>query len=90
MDDLRRLARFFRPYKWSLIIGIACIVAGVVFNVMVPQIVGEALDANWNEVNWSKLTISALKVLGATAMSGLFLFLQRRIIIGMSRNIEYD
>jgi ATP-binding cassette, subfamily B, multidrug efflux pump len=90
MDDLRRLARFFRPYKWSLVIGIACIVAGVVFNVMVPQIVGEALDANWKEVNWSKLTISALKVLGATAMSGLFLFLQRRIIIGMSRNIEYD
>ena len=23
-------------------------------------------------------------------MSGLFLFLQRRILIGMSRNIEYD
>ena len=90
MDDLRRLARFFRPYKWSLIIGIACIVAGVIFNVMVPQILGKALDANWKEVSWSKLTISALKVLGATAMSGLFLFLQRRIIIGMSRNIEYD
>lgn len=90
MDDLRILARFFRPYKWSLIVGIACIVAGVVFNVAVPQIVGEALDENWNEVTWSKLTISALKVLGATAMSGLFLFLQRRIIIGMSRNIEYD
>jgi ATP-binding cassette subfamily B protein len=90
MDDLRRLARFFRPYKWSLILGIACIVAGVIFNVAVPQIVGEAIDANWKEVSWSKLTISALKVLGATAMSGLFLFLQRRIIIGMSRNIEYD
>jgi len=90
MDDLRRLTRFFRPYKWSLIIGIACIVAGVIFNVAVPQIVGEAIDANWNEITWSKLTISALKVLGATAMSGLFLFLQRRIIIGMSRNIEYD
>jgi len=90
MDDLRRLARFFRPYKWSLIIGIACIVAGVVFNVAVPQIVGNAIDANWNEITWAKLTIAALKVLGATAMSGLFLFLQRRILIGMSRNIEYD
>ena len=56
----------------------------------VPQIVGEALDANWNQVTWSKLNIAALKVLGASAMSGLFLFLQRRILIGMSRNIEYD
>ena len=90
MDDLRRLARFFRPYKWSLIIGVACIVAGVVFNVAIPQIVGNAIDANWNEITWSKLNIAALKVLGASAMSGLFLFLQRRIIIGMSRNIEYD
>ncbi|HEX6187593.1 MAG TPA: ABC transporter ATP-binding protein [Pyrinomonadaceae bacterium] len=90
MDDLRRLARFFRPYKWSLIIGIACIVAGVVFNVWIPQIVGEAFDANWKQVTWSKLNIAALKVLGASLMSGLFLFLQRRIIIGMSRNIEYD
>jgi len=26
----------------------------------------------------------------ASALSGLFLFLQRRILIGMSRNIEYD
>lgn len=90
MSDLRTLIRYFRPYKASLIIGIACIVAGVIFNVTIPVIVGNAIDANWNEVTWSKLTIAALKVLGASVMSGLFLFLQRRIIIGMSRNIEYD
>src|SRR5204862_2386753 len=29
-------------------------------------------------------------VLGASAMSGVFLFLQRRILIGMSRHVEYD
>src|SRR5688500_17850877 len=90
MDDIRRLARFFRPYKWSLIFGIASIVAGVIFNVAIPRIVGQALDENWNQVTWSKLNIAALKVLGASALSGLFLFLQRRILIGMSRNIEYD
>jgi ATP-binding cassette subfamily B protein len=90
MNDLRKLARYFRPYKASLIVGIACIVAGVIFHVTIPIIVGNAIDANWNEVTWAKLNIAALKVLGASAMSGLFLFLQRRIIIGMSRNIEYD
>lgn len=90
MDDIRKLAHFFRPYKWSLIFGIACIVAGVIFNVMVPRIFGEALDDLRSGVTWSKLNMAALKVLGASAMSGLFLFLQRRIIIGMSRNIEYD
>ena len=90
MDDLRQLARYFRPYKTSLAIGIACILAGVIFNVTIPLIVGKAIDANWNQVNWSKLIMAALKVLGASAMSGLFLFLQRRILIGMSRHVEYD
>jgi ATP-binding cassette subfamily B protein len=90
MSELRKLLRYFRPYKVSLIVGTACIVAGVIFNVTVPMIVGNVFDANWNQVTWSNLTIAALKVLGATAISGLFLFLQRRIIIGMSRNIEYD
>src|SRR5687767_10898403 len=90
MDDIRRLARFFRPYKWSLLFGIASIIAGVIFNVAIPQIVGQALDENWNQVNWSKLNMAALKVLVASALSGLFLFLQRRILIGISRNVEYD
>jgi ATP-binding cassette subfamily B protein len=90
MDDLRKLARFFRPYKTQLVIGIACIAAGVLFNVTIPQIVGHAIDADWQQVTWSKLTIAALKVLGASLMSGLFLFLQRRLIIGVSRHVEYD
>src|ERR1043165_1598154 len=90
MDDLRKLATFFRPYKTQLVIGIACIVAGVLFNVTIPQIVGHAIDANWQHVTWSKLTLAALKVLGASVMSGVFLFLQRRLIIGVSRHIEYD
>jgi len=90
MGDLRKLLQYFRPYKGSLIIGIACIVAGVVFNVSIPLIVGNAIDANWAQISWQKLTVASLKVLGASALSGLFLFLQRRILIGMSRHIEYD
>ena len=90
MNDLRKLFKFFKPYKASLIVGIACIMAGVIFNVTIPLIVGRAIDANWQQVTWSKLTIAAVKVLGASAMSGCFLFLQRRILIGMSRHVEYD
>ena len=90
MEELRKLARYFRPYKVQLAVGISCILLGVIFNVMVPLIVGEVIDTKWTEVTWSKLTIAALKVLGASALSGLFLFLQRRILIGMSRHVEYD
>ncbi|HEU5235544.1 MAG TPA: ABC transporter ATP-binding protein, partial [Pyrinomonadaceae bacterium] len=89
MNDLRKLLQFFRPYKVSLIVGIACIMAGVVFNVSIPLIVGNVFDG-WKQVTWFKLTIAALEVVGASLASGLFLFLQRRILIGMSRHIEYD
>ena len=90
MNDLRKLVRYFRPYRVPLIVGVACILAGVLFNVSIPLVVGSAIDAKWSDVTWAKLTIAAMKVLGLSAMSGLFLFLQRRILIGMSRNIEYD
>src|SRR5690349_19299144 len=90
MDDLRKFARYFRKYKLQLTIGIACILAGVVAGLFIPLIVGQAIDANWTEISWTKLTISAGKVLAASLVSGTFLFLQRRILIGMSRNIEYD
>ena len=90
MDDLRKFWRYFRPYKTSLILGVACILASVVANLYIPQIVGQAIDVNWNRVTWSGLTVSALMVLGASIVSGIFLFLQRRILIGISRKIEYD
>ena len=90
MNDLRKLLRYFRPYRVSLIVGIACIMAYVIFNLSVPLIVGNTIDANWQEINWTKLTIAALKVFGVSLVGGLFLFLQRRILIGMSRHIEYD
>lgn len=90
MEDLRKFARYFRPYKASLIVGIASIFAYVVFNLTVPLIVGQAIDENWTEISWSRLTVSALKVFGASVMGGAFLFLQRRLLIGMSRNVEYD
>jgi ATP-binding cassette subfamily B multidrug efflux pump len=90
MDDLKNFARYFRPYKLSLIVGISCILCSVLFSVYVPLIIGQAIDANWRYVSISRLTISALKVLAVSILSGVFLFLQRRILIGMSRHVEYD
>jgi len=90
VEDLRKFALYFRNYKLQLTLGILCILGSVTVGLFIPFIVGKAVDANWTEITWSKLTISAAKVLGASLISGLFLFLQRRILIDMSRNIEYD
>ncbi|HEV2835133.1 MAG TPA: ABC transporter transmembrane domain-containing protein, partial [Pyrinomonadaceae bacterium] len=90
MDDLRKFARYFSRYKLQLTIGIACIIASVVAGLFIPLIVGQAVDENWTQVTWAKLLIAAGKVIAASFVSGIFLFLQRRILIGMSRNIEFD
>jgi ATP-binding cassette subfamily B multidrug efflux pump len=90
MNDLRKLVRYFGPYRLSLAIAISCIMAGVIFNVSIPLVVGNAIDAKWAGVTWARLTVAALKVLGLSAMSGLFLFFQRSIINRISRHIEYD
>jgi ATP-binding cassette, subfamily B, multidrug efflux pump len=90
MDDLRKFARYFRPYKLQLAIGIICIFGSTASGLFIPLFVGQAIDANWNAISWSALTLAAGKVFGASIISGIFLFLQRRILIGVSRNIEYD
>ncbi|HEX8096873.1 MAG TPA: ABC transporter ATP-binding protein [Pyrinomonadaceae bacterium] len=90
MDDLRKFAAYFRPYKISLLTGVICILVGVVFNIMIPLVVGRAVDDLRHGVTWAVLTRAALKTLGLSLASGAFLFLQRRILIGMSRHVEYD
>ncbi|HEX8846916.1 MAG TPA: ABC transporter ATP-binding protein [Pyrinomonadaceae bacterium] len=90
MDDLRKFARYFRPYKKSLVTGIICIFASVIIGLLIPLVVGQAVDDLLTGVTWAKLTRYSLIILGVSLVSGLFLFLQRRILIGMSRHIEYD
>jgi ATP-binding cassette subfamily B multidrug efflux pump len=90
VDDLKKFARYFRKYKVQLSLGILCIFGSVVTGLFIPLFVGQAVDANWSAVSWSNLTVAAAKILAASLISGTLLFLQRRILISMSRNMEYD
>ncbi|HEY9401346.1 MAG TPA: ABC transporter ATP-binding protein [Pyrinomonadaceae bacterium] len=90
MDDLKKFSLYFRPYKKELITGIICILASVVVGLFIPLLVGRAVDGLRSDVTWGKLTSYALVILGVSLISGAFLFLQRRILIGMSRHVEFD
>lgn len=91
MDDLRKFARYFLPYKRSLVVGILCIFASVIIGLIGPSVVRLAVDElGQSGVTWWKLTRLALIYLGISAVSGIFLYLQRSILIGMSRHVEYD
>ncbi|HZH33496.1 MAG TPA: ABC transporter ATP-binding protein [Pyrinomonadaceae bacterium] len=90
MEDLRKFALYFRPYKLNLFAGVFFIFASIVFSLLMPYLVGQAIDDLLAGVTWEKTTYYALVILGANIISGVFLFWQRRLIINMSRHIEYD
>lgn len=90
MNDLRKFATYFLPYKHYLIAGVSFILLSVSFNLMIPYYVGQAVDDLTSEITWGKITRYALTILSFSIISGVFLYLQRRILINMSRHIEYD
>ncbi len=89
-SPIRKFARFVTPYRWRMAVGISCIAASLVFGLTVPYLVGLAVDDLAAGITWEKIIYYPLVILGVNLMSGVFLFLQRRILINTSRHIEYD
>lgn len=81
----------FGRYRWQLITGTLFVVASVSFGVLVPQFVGQAIDdLKVGGITYGKLGRSVAIIIGTSLVSGVFLFLQRRTLINMSRHIEFD
>lgn len=90
MSPIRKFLRYFAPYKVTILLGISCILVSMSFGLFVPYMVGRAIDDLAVSVTWDKAVYYTLVILGINAMSGIFLFLQRRLLINTSRHIEYD
>ena len=52
--------------------------------------VGQAVDDLAVGITWDKIIYYPLVILGISLMSGIFLFLQRRLLINTSRHVEFD
>ena len=90
MEQLRGFARYFAPYKWTILIGISCILVSMSFGLLIPYLVGMAVDDLGAGITWGKIVYYPLVILAANFGSGIFLFLQRRLLINASRHIEFD
>jgi ATP-binding cassette subfamily B protein len=90
MSPLRRLFHYFGLHKPALTLGALCVLASAAFSLLKPLIVGSAVNELAKAVTRAALIRYGLLLVGAAALEGLFLFLQRRIIIGESRHIEYE
>jgi ATP-binding cassette, subfamily B, multidrug efflux pump len=87
---LRQFARYFGPYRGTIALGILCILFSMAFGLMVPYLVGRAVDDLGAGITWDKVIYYPLVILAANFGSGIFLFLQRRLLINASRHIEFD
>jgi len=90
MEQLRKFAYYFKPYKWSILAGILFILASMSFGLFVPYMVGKAVDDLAAAVTWEKILYYPLVILAINGVSGIFLFWQRRLLIDTSRHIEFD
>ena len=62
----------------------------MIFNLLVPYLVGAAIDGLSASVTWEKVIYYPSVILGVSLTGAFFLFWQRRLLINASRHIEFD
>src|SRR5688500_961572 len=77
-------------YRRSFLIGFGCVVVNTGLQLAAPWILKLAVDDLTVAVTTQKIRLYAAALLGLAVVSGLFRFFMRRIIIGASREFEYD
>ena len=90
LNRLSYLWPYLRPHRRKLILGVLAIVAGVLLGLVSPLLVGKAIDAVRRRVSGTELLGYAGLVLGFSLVQGVFTYLQRMILVAMSRDVEYD
>ena len=90
MTPLRKLISYFAPYKRLMIFGISCVFMTNLVRMTAPLVLRKAVDDLAAEVTHSKLLEYGALLILIALTQGVFLFTQRRVLINMSRDIEYD
>ena len=99
MKELKSLHKYFKKYKWSLIIGLVITIAARIFALVTPKMIGESVNVvqryiDNEETNAAlvknELLINILLIVGATLITALLTFLMRQTFIVVSRRIEFD
>ncbi len=87
---MRPLLPYLKRYRWGFVTGLFCVFLSNGAWVFLPQVIRHAVDDLNTGVTSAKLLHFALQMLEVAAVRGIFLFLTRWIVIGISRDIEFD
>ena len=88
--NLRPLVPYLKPYRSGLIWGGVCVLFNNGVWILFPQVLRRAINDLHNGVTRQKLLTYALLIIGIALIKGIFQFLTRWVVIGISRDIEFD
>ena len=90
LDKIRPLAPYLKRYWKNLAWGGVAVILYNVFRVLIPPIVGHALDDMQHGVTEAKIIHHGLRLILVAACAAIFLYITRQVLIGASREIEFD
>jgi ATP-binding cassette, subfamily B, multidrug efflux pump len=90
LKSLRPLLPYLKRYCWGYLAGTLCVFLTQGIWILFPLVIGRAADDLHEGVTRHKLLIYAGLLLAIAITKGIFQFLTRWIVIGVSRDIEFD
>jgi ATP-binding cassette subfamily B protein len=90
LERLRPLFPYLKKYRRGYIFGIIVTLLSNGIWILFPLVIRRAVDDLNTGVSRDKLTYYAGLLIAVVALKGIFTFLNRWIVIGISREIEFD
>jgi ATP-binding cassette subfamily B multidrug efflux pump len=90
LERLKPLAPYLRRYWKSLAWGGVSTILYNVIKVLLPAVIGHAIDDMQHGLTQAKILHHALILLLIAVSSAVFLYITRQVVIGASREIEFD
>src|SRR5450631_4006267 len=90
LKSLRPLLPYLKRYRWGYVAGTLCVFLTNGIWILFPLVLGKAADDLHAGVTRHKLLVYAGILLSIAVTKGIFQFLTRWIVIGVSREIEFD
>ena len=98
MKELQHLNKYFKKYKWRLILGFFIVLIARIFAILTPKFSGDMIKLVEDYVSDGgdlpalkhQLLVTLLLLLGAALLSAFFTFLMRQMFIVVSRYMEAD
>jgi ATP-binding cassette, subfamily B, multidrug efflux pump len=88
--SLRPLVPYLKRYRRGLFLGGLCVLLTNGISVQFPRVIQHAVDDLRQAVTGHVLVKYALLIVGVFVAKGIFQFLTRWVVIGISRDIEFD